>query len=233
MTEPTAAAPTAPMTAPTVVYTELTTTIGSPWTTGVQRVVREIIPRLIADDHFDVRPVVWCDGCRDFRLLTATELDMLNHPTMLPSRAANDGSAQQRLTAAAKKYVSPFVPRVCKQMARRAIFRLTQSSMHTDLAHQLTPVSSWEIGATFFEIEAGWQCPIKRSNLFGQLRDRTFTIVVIVNDVMPITNPEWFERRLTKRFTNWFSAVNSTPRRSWRYPNSPGQQSSNSGSTNK
>ncbi len=190
-----------------MVYTELTTTIGSPWTTGVQRVVREIIPSLMADDRFDIRPVVWCYGCRDFRSITDDEIDLLRHPKLGPSQSASNGTIKQRFVKAAKKYISPMIPPACKQAARRIIFRFTHADTHAAANHHLTPVSSWESGATFFEIEAGWQCPTPRPQLFKYLEARHITIMAIVNDVMPITNPEWFEKRLTTQFTMWFDAV--------------------------
>ena len=190
-----------------MVYTELTTTIGSPWTTGVQRVVREIIPRLMADDRFDIRPVVWCYGCRDFRSITNDEIDLLRHPKLGPSQSPTNGTIKQRFVKAAKKYISPMIPQACKQGARRIIFRFTQADTHAAANHHLTPVSSWESGATFFEIEAGWQCPTPRPQLFKCLTARDITIMAIVNDVMPITNPEWFEKRLATQFTTWFDAV--------------------------
>ena len=192
---------------PLVIYTELTTTIGSPWTTGVQRVVREIVPRLIDDDRFDVRPVMWCEGCRDFRRLTASDHDLLRHPVPGPSRVRTDGTRQQRGIAFAKKYVSPVVPRIAKKALRRSRFALLQRRSHDEAKHSVEPVSVWPAGSIFFEIEAGWQCPVPRTALLRTLAQQRISVVAIVNDVMPITHPQFFERRLTKVFTTWFGAV--------------------------
>ena len=61
-------------------------------------------------------------------------------------------------------------------------------------------------GSVFLEIEATWWSPAPRSDLLPQLVSGGVRTVAVVNDVMPMSNPDWFDPRNVRRFSAWMRA---------------------------
>ena len=116
--------PAAPSHPAVTAVIEITDTVALPYTTGLQRVARELVSRLAADpDRSAVgaatdadadaairyRPTVWSVGADWYRDLTPDESDRLTHPgsTMPASNASQTMTTQRRARAAGARITRP------------------------------------------------------------------------------------------------------------------------------
>lgn len=185
------------------VYTEVTDTISISYTTGIQRVVREIVSRLDTPDYPDIEliPVFSPASQRGFRRLTGAEARSLRtHPA--------GGQAGRR----ADKFgpLSPLVKVVGDtkivyqiRIRYRQIRSLLRERRYNtgDLG-----VGRMESGTVFFDIEGSWFDPEPRSTLLPKLRQDGVHLLVFIHDVMPALHPEWFDPRQVSAFMDWLTA---------------------------
>lgn len=192
---------------------EVTDTVSLPYTTGLQRVARELMARLgpagadvdetgngIADAASGIgyRPVVWSPGADWYRDLTPAEIDALAHP-------------QERLpasTAIARRFPAPIataVRRVLAVPAMRDLRSQAQLAAHRraerpNLGLVLPPADR---STVLLDLEAAWNDPIPRDELLGPLHRAGAGSAALVADVLPLLRPEWFDSVLVRDFTRF------------------------------
>ena len=186
---------------PVTVLVDVTNTVSVNFTSGLQRMVREIAAGLSgpAGEGLDVVPVAQPSESGPLRRLSPTEADRLSiHPP--------GGPAGRR--ADAFGFLSPVVRHIveldvtARLRARRAR-RKRNRSIDPDLAAlEVTPTA----GSVFFDIEASWQNPNPRTELLPGLVSEGVRPAVMIADVMPELFPDWFDARLRRLFRAWLMA---------------------------
>ena len=63
-----------------------------------------------------------------------------------------------------------------------------------------------EPGDVLLDLEPSWHAPQARSELLPQLRFHDINTAVLLHDVLPLTDPQWFPPVSVERFTSWFEA---------------------------
>ncbi len=196
------------MTAPTPVLprrvlVEVTDTISIGYTTGIQRVVREIIQGLrgAAGEGLEIVPVLKPSVKGAYRTLTDEEQTRLEvHPPggRAGRRADNFG------------FLSPVV-RVLGDLAI-VIWVRVQVGKVLKKRRELHPVNSAlalgtsQPGSVFLDLEGSWYDPEPRSVLLPRLNAEGVSSMALVHDVMPIVHPEWFDPRHIAVFESWIQA---------------------------
>ena len=190
---------------------EVTDTVSLPYTTGLQRVARELMARLsppVEEEQPDLaalpgtgityRPVVWSPAADWYRSLTDAEADALAHP-------------QERLpasTAIARRFPAPVATAVRKVLAVPAMRDLrtrAQLAAHRraerPYGHLVLPPAD---GSTvLLDLEAAWNDPVPRDVLLGPMHRAGAGSAVLVADVLPLMRPEWFDSVLVRDFTRF------------------------------
>ncbi len=192
----------------TQVVIEVTNTLSIDFTTGIQRVVREVVNGLggPAGAGLEVLPVVTPSPGADFRRLTPDELDRLHaHPA--------GGRAGRRADDFGP--LSPFVRRVgdlpLTLRARAAVS--TRRSRHREVMPDhaelsLGPIDQGALppGSVFADLEGSWYDPTPRAQLLPELRAAQVHTMVLVHDVMPLLFPQWFTPQHVQVFRDWLMA---------------------------
>lgn len=192
----------------TDVVIEVTNTLSIDFTTGIQRVVREVVRGLEgpAGAGLEVLPVVTPAVGADFRRLTDDELARLrSHPA--------GGRAGRRADDFGP--LSPLVRRVGDLPVTLRARALLASSLrrrrevlpaHREL--DLGPLSGGALapGSVFLDVEGSWYDPTPRSTLLPELRRVGVHPVPLVHDVMPLLFPQWFTQQHAAVFRSWIAA---------------------------
>ncbi len=190
----------------TRVLVEVTDTLSIDFTTGIQRVVREVVAGLSDSDVFEVVPVVTPAVGAGFRTLTADETDRLStHPAGgRAGRRADDfgplGPVVRRIGDL------PITVKVRGAVATRLRSRGEILPAHDDLGIGPLPGPGAPTGSVFLDVEGSWYDPTPRAELLPRLRDAGIRRAVLVHDVMPVLYPEWFTEKHIRVFTDWLIA---------------------------
>lgn len=188
---------------PVKVYVEVTDTLSISYTTGIQRVVREVVSRLSGPEYPDIElvPLFRPAPQVDYRRLTESEKQALeSHPA--------GGAAGRR----ADKF-GPLAPLVRLVGDTRAVYEFRLKYRHLNAVARerrannsdLT-INGMEPGSIFLDIEGSWFDPEPRSSLLPKLRSAGVECIVMVHDVMPSLFPEWFDERQVDVFDQWLEA---------------------------
>lgn len=193
----------APPADPRRVYVEVTDTISIGYTTGIQRVVREIISGLRGANGtgLEVVPVLKPSVHGDYRTLTEDEeVRLREHPPggRAGRRADNFGP------------LSPLV-RVVGDLriviwTRVTIGKLVRKRREYHPVNASLAVGPLPEGSVFLDLEGSWYDPEPRAELLPRLHAQGVTSMVLVHDVMPVIHPEWFDPRHIAVFEEWLSA---------------------------
>ena len=196
---------------PLLVYVDVTDTLSSPWTAGIQRVVRGVVAGFDAleADEGTVRciPLVRVDGSPQFRVLDASERARLRTAPPAPARPAAAAAERPRpvrdllddrlpewVTTAGRRVIRPI--RHTAQLARRQIVRIRSERRAADQI-----VRTFDRGAVWFDVDAVWnQTEIDRARLYQRLHESGVRVVPFVHDVLPIERPDWFVPSLVEVF---------------------------------
>jgi glycosyltransferase involved in cell wall biosynthesis len=188
---------------PRQVLVEVTDTISIGYTTGIQRVVREIIQGLqgAAGEGLDVVAILKPSVKGSYRTLTEEEQTRLQvHPPggRAGRRADNFG------------FLSPAV-RVLGDLSI-VIWVRVQVGKVIKKRRELHPVNSAlalgpaQPGTVFLDLEGSWYDPEPRAVLLPRLHAEGVSSMAMVHDVMPIVHPEWFDPRHIAVFESWIQA---------------------------
>lgn len=180
---------------PTEILVEVTDTVSVPYTTGLQRVARELLRHLPGEGPLPFRPVVWSPACDGFRSPTIAEVDLLLDP---PERLPRTTRLSRQLpptaaTAVRRVLATPTARRsralVRDQARRRAERDRTPLCLPPPAPHQV-----------LFDLEAAWNDPVPRTDLLAELSAAGVRSGTLVADVLPVLHPEWFDAQLLVDF---------------------------------
>lgn len=192
-----------PLRSPVRVYVEVTDTVSIPYTTGIQRVVREIVSRLSSSEYpdIDLIPVFKATPSSPFRRLTRTETrQLVEHPAGgAAGRRADSFGILAPLVRAIGDTRLVYRVRIRSRHIRSTIRERRAHNEHLELA-------SFEPGSIFFDIEGSWFDPEPRQTLLPKLTAADVTVMTMVHDVMPVIFPEWFADRQVRAFSQWLYA---------------------------
>lgn len=188
---------------PLKVFVEVTDTLSIGYTTGIQRVVRELIAGLRGPDGagMEVIPVLKPSVRSDYRTLSSEEDESLQgHPPggRAGRRADNFGP------------LSPIVRRVGDARpviaTRVLVGKVRKKRREYHPQNAALAVGPMGAGSIFLDIEGSWFDPEPRAELLPRLRSEGVDPIVLVHDVMPIIHPEWFDPRQIRVFEDWLMA---------------------------
>lgn len=192
----------------TQVVVEVTNTLSIDFTTGIQRVVREVVNGLDgpAGEGFEVVPVVAPAVGADFRRLTDDERARLRtHPA--GGRAGRRADDFGPLSPVVRRVGDlPVTLRARAWVSQRRSRRREVLPHHTELS--LGPIHAGAVpaGAVFADLEGSWYDPMPRAELLPALRDAGVHRAVFVHDVMPLLFPQWFTAQHAAVFRDWLVA---------------------------
>lgn len=188
---------------------EVTDTVSLPYTTGMQRVARELLTRLAtpADEVPDpvedpalveFHPVVWTPAGSWYRTLTAEEAAALANPVeRLPAS-----------TALAKRFPAPVANAIRRVLAIPAMRDLRQRARRAAHVRRERPlvdrlVAPADTSTVLLDLEAAWNDPVPRDRLLAGLAGTGARSAVLVADVHPVLRPEWFDSVLVRDFARY------------------------------
>jgi glycosyltransferase involved in cell wall biosynthesis len=186
------------------VVVEVTDTLSIDFTTGIQRVVREVVNGLDGlegpDPGFEVVPVVTPMPGAGFRRLTGPERERLRtHPA--GGRAGRRADDFGRLSPLVRRVADlPLAVRARTMLAGLPGRRHEIHPPHPELAYTPPP------GSVFLDLEGSWYDPTPRAALLPRLAEGGVHRMVFVHDVMPVVHPEWFTPRHISVFRTWLDA---------------------------
>jgi glycosyltransferase involved in cell wall biosynthesis len=192
----------------TQVVVEVTDTLSIGFTTGIQRVLREVLKGLDgpAGEGLDVLPVVAPSMGADFRRLTPDETERLRvHPA--GGRAGRRADDFGPLSPLVRRIGDlPLTLRVRARLAAERRRRIEFMPDHHDLS--LGPLAAGAIppGSVFADLEGSWYDPTPRAELLPALRQADVHTMVLVHDVMPLLFPQWFTAPHVQVFRDWLRA---------------------------
>jgi glycosyltransferase involved in cell wall biosynthesis len=186
----------------TPVVVEVTNTVTIDFTSGLQRVVREVVRGLDgpAGHGLELVPVTAPVERSGMRRLTDEEREHLavHPPGGRAGRRADDFGAWSPVVRRLAEWDA-----VARLRAARAAWRRRRAPVDPALA--ALALGEPAPGSVFFDIEASWQNPGARAELLPRLRAGGVHTAVMVADVMPELFPDWFDARLRRLFRSWLT----------------------------
>jgi glycosyltransferase involved in cell wall biosynthesis len=192
----------------TQVVVEVTDTLSIGFTTGIQRVLREVLKGLEgpAGAGLEVVAVVTPAVGSDFRRLTPEEAERLRvHPA--GGRAGRRADDFGRLSPLVRRVGDlPITLRARAALASARRRRIEFMPDHAELS--LGPLDAGAIpaGSVFADLEGSWYDPTPRAELLPALRRADVHTMVLVHDVMPLLFPQWFTAPHVQVFRDWLLA---------------------------
>lgn len=185
------------------VLVEVSDTVTLPYTTGMQRVARELLARLApsTNEPPTFTPVVWSPGVDWFRTLNPGEADALAHPQeRLPASTAMARRFPAPVATAVRRVLAIPAMRDLRGRARLVAHRRAERAF-TDLV-----VAPPDSSTVLLDLEAGWNDPEPRNRLLPTLHRAGGSSAVLVADVLPMLRPEWFDGVLVRDFERYVRA---------------------------
>lgn len=189
-------------------FVEVTNTLHAPYTTGLQRVTREVLARLARPDLLpgaEVVPIRWCERHQCYRRLTGSEIERLAHapdPRAAPrSRAAVLGD---RLPRSLRGPARSLIRSPAGRWARRRLG--SGGPPEPPPPRPELELGDWPAGSIFLDLEAAWHNPRSRAELLPELLEAGVIPAVVVADVLPELHPEWFDNNAGALFRAYLRA---------------------------
>lgn len=182
---------------------EVTDTVSLPYTTGMQRVARELLARLAPPqpdpaEPILYRPVVWSPVADWYRTLTPAEADALAHPQeRLPTTTAISRHVPEPLAKGVRRVLALPTMRDLRVRARRAAHVRRERPLVDRVVDAADP------STVVLDLEAAWNDPVPRDRLMPALRGSGARSAVLVADVLPVLRPEWFDGVLVRDFAHY------------------------------
>ncbi len=185
------------------VLVEVTDTVSVPYTTGLQRVTRELLTRLPRSGSPSFRPVRWSPACVGYRDLTADEARVLADP---PERLPRTTRLAAALPAPAATAVRRALATRPAREARTALRDLTTLRAERDRTHLCLPPVDGDSDPrrrVLLDLEAAWNDPQPRTTLLAEQAAQGVRSGALIADVLPFLHPEWFDDQLVRDFTTF------------------------------
>jgi glycosyltransferase involved in cell wall biosynthesis len=190
---------------PTTVWVEVTNTLSVPYTTGLQRVTRELLACLPGPDATDEPlcfvPVRWCPVHLTYRRLTQTERATLAEA---PPRPPVESS--RRWVDQLPRPVAAQARRLARVPGVAPLRRVAGLAPKLPPAYPALEIGPWPRRSIFFDLEAAWHDPRARADLLPELVDAGVVPATLVADVLPETHPEWFQSGPAGLFRSYLRA---------------------------
>ena len=196
--QPTADRPTAGqrIDAP-IVWADVTNTIESSGTTGVQRAAKNLLGPLADDARLDLRPIRWCPPCNSFLELDEAERQRFNVAVPPPSRRVD--RLPLRIRPVARRLADrPLLRRLNQALRNR------RQEPHPFQAHAARAVTITD--GTFLDLDAAWHNPLDRRDLLPRLSAAGVRTATLFHDLFPIDHPQWSDRGTQALFPPWADA---------------------------
>ena len=197
--DPTDASPARrPPTLRPIVWADVTNTVASSGTTGVQRASKNLLaPLADRDPRLDLRLIRWCPECAAFLRLDDDERRRFSDDAPPPDRRVD--RLPQRIRPVARRVADrPLLRRLNEAMRRR------RRPPHPVDAHAGLTVSIDD--GTFLDLDAAWHNPLDRRDLLPALSAAGVRTAVLFHDLFPIDHPEWSDRGTRELFPPWADA---------------------------
>ncbi|MFC1665362.1 glycosyltransferase family 4 protein [Pseudomonadota bacterium] len=176
------------------VFIDISSTLRLEFTSGVQRVTRELLPRLaaISPQHLHFHTVAFCPRCRTWYRpesdLSTTNLR--SHPsTPLLGRAA--GTASRALLGEAGAAG-------LHRRVRRTLVRCQHEN--------LSIIRDFPANSIFLDIDSAWHALLPRDRLLPDLSRRKVRIMSLHHDTIPLMFPQWVHPHTTRVFKRFLHA---------------------------
>jgi len=187
------------------VYFDVTCTLRLAFTSGIQRVVRELARRLHGrgdDEALRFVPVVYCPGCNGWRQLSRVEYQLLLAPVASARSGVRSGPQVAALLRSVAMAVLGFR---LEERVRQAVFRLLALLTHPAW-HRPLQVDLFEQGSVFMDLDSAWHSPVDRSRLLPGLRKAGVPIIAFHYDLVPLLSPGLVHDRTVRLFRRYLDA---------------------------
>ncbi len=183
----------------TNVYIDVTNTVKAVHTTGIQRVTKEVVRRLLDKPNTSLQFILLinCSVCNNWFVLNNSEIEQL----ITSDKAAGKNSLLRVMVSTAFH----FSRRMLSASLIASISDARQVWRHPR-SHKKKPSFQFESGSIFFELESAWHNVPTRDVLLPQLSASGLKIVTFLYDVMPIKFPEYFEQFAVEKFKKFLNA---------------------------
>ncbi|MCB1283509.1 MAG: glycosyltransferase [Microthrixaceae bacterium] len=189
---------------PEVFYIDVTETLRAGWRAGIQRVVSEVVRRLIFErDDVVVVAMAWSplDAC--YRRLDGAELARFFDPPPMRNHPPHPPAPPHPLKAAIGPFTRIGPMKSAKEEIRRRRDLARRPAHHRDLLVKAIPP-----GAVLFDLDAVWNVTdAPRLKLYRRLNEAGVRVAVLIHDLLPVTNPAWFDPNLARVFHEFTDAV--------------------------
>ena len=146
-----------------MIYIDVSNLIINNFLTGIQRVVREVVVRMLQNSGQEIVLFSWSSQDEEF--------DIIDN---------ND-----------------FLKRFKKGQSLAASIRTRKKEYVDDIP----------AGSVFFDIDAVWNAPHQRKNIYPKLKNNGVKIAVYVYDIIPIIYPQFTDSNTLLKFMSYISAV--------------------------
>lgn len=166
---------------PRSVYIDLTNTVAVPFTTGIQRVTRELLRRFLAEEScpFLFHPLVYSPFFQKWRHVAPGERRYLL------------GGARGEVWRSAAFWLDTLAGRL---PARSPSPPRSRAGVH------------WKAGSIFLDIDSAWHSRPSRSLLLPQLRQAGVDIACLHYDLTPLLFPEYAHPQTVLRYAEYIGA---------------------------
>lgn len=199
-----------------VVMIDVTNTLESDRITGIQRVTRELTAALAIQPSISLVLLRHCATCKTLRPIDDAEraalrqapvaatrrVDRLPSPLDAIARSAVDSTLARRVVAAIRRRRSGQTPLNRTPLNQTPVNQTPadQRCAHRTLSDLAVP------GSVFVDIEAAWWNPDDRQELLPALRSAGVHCALLAHDLLPLSNPEWFDENSRNTFGPWADA---------------------------
>ena len=178
------------------IYFDVTSTLRLHFTSGVQRVTRELARRLCNSQPRELQfvPIVFCPGCDGWRQLSKNEHQRLTTSFPLPD---NPGKTRSRWL--------PILRTAASMVLGKTVIRRLSAWNHP-AGHDSLALNSLQPGSLFLDLDSAWHSPVDRSSLLPVLNAQGVSILTLHYDIIPLILPELVHTRTTQLFIRYFQA---------------------------
>jgi len=188
---------------PTVCYVDVSETLRSGWRAGIQRVVSELMVRLATiNDELEIVPICWSVLDRAYRRLDPAETELLFEPPVMNNHPPQSAPRPGLL----RSVIGPLTRLGPLRTAKEGMRRRAALARQTPAERALV-LERFEPGSVFFDMDATWNIvDADRFSLLAGLRAGGVSIVTLQHDLLPTTNPSWFDPNLVRVFNEHLGA---------------------------
>ena len=178
----------------TRVYVDIENAIRVPFLSGIQRVVFELVPRLVSmstDDlsFIPVRHCRWCDG---WVMIDESEI----RQSLIRKQKRGETNQSPRVFVGGRRL---------GQVAK-SIRMVNDRLRHDTKSHQESLVKRFESGSVFLDLDSSWHNDLSRRKFLPAVRSNGVKVMSVHYDSIPIRYPQFVHPQTIPRFREHFEA---------------------------